>query len=494
MRLSAYNSTANTTYTLTESPIGGPYLHVNNSYYLPLTTSTSQGVRAIVESGTNSYRPMVYTSASGSTYDSYYTSSVDPGNMSSTTALTRSSTSDTVYLTRASTSDTVYYTRQSTSDTVYGTQVFTTDTSYLTEVRTTNTVYGTQVSTTNTQYLTQVSTTNTQYLTAAQTTGTDYITGSVTTGQKAITSYTRTISSSIIMRIIDGVVYNENDMLTYGYMSFWNTNGWVVMSSNDPNLTVEDMNVAKHNDGQPLKITLQYTSNPVYYRSESWGGTWNGVANTGTTSYDVSNTYTTVNQPLTPQEFSLNYQRYSSTLTVGYYPSYMDVVWGEAAFSGASWTSTFFSSIGYENRTTQTRYSRGSLTSLEYQETLDAANPVQATVYFTETQVTDTHYRTQQITTNTIYNTAVVTTNTVYSTAVATTGTTYLTQVFTTNTIYGTQVYTTGTTYLTRVSTSDTSYLTRSSTSDTIYLTRESTSGYTGITTSTSSSSMTTWK
>ena len=128
MYLKIQNGTSTKQYTLTDS-CNKPYLHVSNSL-LPLTTRTTSGLNLKAKDNNITYRAMEYNSTSESGY--YSTSSVEPGNMSSTTALTRSSTSNTVYHTAPETTGTTYLTRSSTSSTVYHTAPETTGTTYLT--------------------------------------------------------------------------------------------------------------------------------------------------------------------------------------------------------------------------------------------------------------------------------------------------------------------------------------------------------------------------
>ena len=111
MRLQVANSTTTMYYSVTNAVPAKPYLPITsgaNTYYLPLTTASLAGIKLKVESGTLTYRAMTYQSGY------YNTTSAAVGNLSSTTALTRSSTSAT--LTRSSTSATL--TRSSTSATL----------------------------------------------------------------------------------------------------------------------------------------------------------------------------------------------------------------------------------------------------------------------------------------------------------------------------------------------------------------------------------------
>ena len=88
------------------------------------------------------------------------------------------------------------------------------------------------------------------------------------------------------------------------------------------------------------------------------------------------------------------------------------------------------------------------------------------------------------------YRTSAATTSIVDLTQISTTGITYYTRASTSDTKYGTQVSTTGTTYYTRVSTSDTKYGTQAKTTNTIYNTKVSTSGYSGVSSSSNSKSV----
>ena len=110
-----YLKAGNKDYRLTDS-YNKPYIKVNGSI-LPLTTNPHMGGGVIKckDTNNNTYRVLEYRSTSSS--DSYYTSSIDPGNMSDTTALTRSSTSGESYLTRSSTSGTSYLTEMSATNT-----------------------------------------------------------------------------------------------------------------------------------------------------------------------------------------------------------------------------------------------------------------------------------------------------------------------------------------------------------------------------------------
>ena len=97
--------------------------------YLPLTTSTTQGLALRAKVNDQSYRALEFRSMSGSA--TFYSSNANGQGLSSTTALTRASTSRTEYLTRSSTSATSYLTRSSTSGesylTKYGTQTLITE-------------------------------------------------------------------------------------------------------------------------------------------------------------------------------------------------------------------------------------------------------------------------------------------------------------------------------------------------------------------------------
>ena len=89
--------------------------------YLPLTTSTTQGLALRAKVNDQSYRALEFRSMSGSA--TFHTSGANSAGMSNTTALTRVSTSRTEYLTRSSTSATSYLTRSSTSGESYLTQL-----------------------------------------------------------------------------------------------------------------------------------------------------------------------------------------------------------------------------------------------------------------------------------------------------------------------------------------------------------------------------------
>ena len=75
-------------YTLTSS-FQKPYMvvkHESTSSVLPLTTNTTSGMHLKVKANNTTYRPMEFTSASGS--GTYYTSQVNSDGLSSVTALT----------------------------------------------------------------------------------------------------------------------------------------------------------------------------------------------------------------------------------------------------------------------------------------------------------------------------------------------------------------------------------------------------------------------
>ena len=99
--------------------------------YLPLTTSTTQGLALRAKVNDQSYRALEFRSMSGSA--TFYSSNANGQGLSSTTALTCSSTSRTEYLTQSSTSRTEYLTRSSTSATSYLTRSSTSGESYLTK-------------------------------------------------------------------------------------------------------------------------------------------------------------------------------------------------------------------------------------------------------------------------------------------------------------------------------------------------------------------------
>lgn len=127
MYLKIANDTKTKSYRLTESA-EKPYIVVQTSKsdgggtttsksYLPLTTKPGTGLRMNIKSGTETYRPMEYKSASSS--ETYYSSSENVGNLSSTTALTRESTSNTVYETVVKTTKTIYGTKTVYAATCY---------------------------------------------------------------------------------------------------------------------------------------------------------------------------------------------------------------------------------------------------------------------------------------------------------------------------------------------------------------------------------------
>lgn len=117
MYLKIANDTKTKSYRLTESA-EKPYIVVQTSKsdgsgtttsksYLPLTTKSGTGLRMNIKSGTETYRPMEYKSVTSS--ETFYSSSVNVGNLSSTTALTRASTSGTKYGTRTNVTTVTLY-------------------------------------------------------------------------------------------------------------------------------------------------------------------------------------------------------------------------------------------------------------------------------------------------------------------------------------------------------------------------------------------------
>ena len=92
MYIKIKNGTKTKEYTLTES-YEKPYLHVKSSV-LPLTTNTTNGFHLKMKNNGKTYRPLEYKSST------IYTTAANPGNMSSTTALTYARTYATIYRTK----------------------------------------------------------------------------------------------------------------------------------------------------------------------------------------------------------------------------------------------------------------------------------------------------------------------------------------------------------------------------------------------------------
>ncbi len=471
MNLKVSNSVTTKTYALTNAAPAKPYLNVSNSF-LPLTTNTTSGLKLKVTKNNNTYRALEYGTVSSS--DTFYTSANVSDGLSSTTGLTRVSTSGTTYLTRASTSDTKYGTRASTS----------------------NTVYGTRASTSGTKYGTRASTSATSYLTRASTSGTTYLTRASTSGQQTITEYTSIASSTL-----------ESHYISIGYLGISNIIDYTVTSQFDSKgVTLQRKSLAQ---GVTFKASDLRNNN---FNKITFGGVSadKGITACYMSGYTSSyryNTYVSV----VPLDASSTYYvwtwtrsgtqptSYPNMLTSKYYPwdpidyATLTTVFGtttrslrphlnrryytESAGSSIigrcrpllSYTSEYTTSGTFNknyNNCSSTGIRGIAMSELFYAEYLAPTTRVS--------------YLTRASTSNTVYGTRASTSNTVYGTRASTSGTTYLTR-----------ASTSGTTYYTRASTSGTTYLTRASTSGTNYGTRASTSGYSGV--SSSSNSTTSW-
>lgn len=469
MDLKVSNSVTTKTYALTNVAPAKPYLNVSNSF-LPITTNTTSGLKLKVTKNNNTYRALEYGTVSSS--DTFYTSANVSDGLSSTTGLTRASTSGTTYLTRASTSGTNYGTRASTS----------------------NTVYGTRASTSGTNYGTRASTSATSYLTRASTSGTTYLTRASTSGQQTLTEYTSIVRSyigyvSISFRNVafesSKVSYSKSKTTSsflrttqdqyYAFSGFsYITKGIRFQASDirkndfqkityDKSIYYSYMNAATPNVG---------ATNITYGKSTNI----NVAATTSTYGWSGQSGYITI-----PQAYpNLTYTKYFPWDTGTYnafgmkprsYYSYTngDYAYGMARplLTSSYWGSTTSQTYaGSTKSSTMINTNAIGFVELHYSETLKPTTRVS--------------YLTRASTSNTVYGTRASTSNTVYGTRASTSGTTYLTR-----------ASTSGTTYYTRVSTSGTTYLTRASTSGTNYGTRASTSGYSGV--SSSSNSTTSW-
>lgn len=452
MDLKVSNSVTTKTYALTNVAPAKPYLNVSNSF-LPLTTNTTSGLKLKVTKNNKTYRALEYGTVSSS--DTFYTSANVSDGLSSTTGLTRASTSGTTYLTRASTSGTNYGTRASTSNTVYGTRASTSGTKYGTRASTSTTIYQTRASTSGTTYLTRASTSATQTIT-------EY-----TSSSKSIL-YLKQSSFSRVIKEVNNV-YTSITIPGYdAYGSTYQVTSGISFNAND----------IRNNNFQ--KITY---SSRVSYNNSTYGKAGDAY----TVSYTNGNTRMSVfiaGDSTTPG-YATGVRgpiptAYPNLTSTKWFP------WDEGPYAGFGNFSTFYNrkyhtgkfgtsvtgwaqpllSVSYIGATATNASGYGRMTELQYIETL---NPTTRAIYSTRAS-----------TSNTVYGTRASTSNTVYGTRASTSGTTYLTR-----------ASTSGTTYYTRVSTSGTTYLTRASTSGTNYGTRASTSGYSGV--SSSSNSTTSW-
>lgn len=395
--------------------------------FLPLTTNTTSGLKLKVTKNNNTYRALEYGTVSSS--DTFYTSANVSDGLSSTTGLTRASTSGTTYLTRASTSDTKYGTRASTS----------------------NTVYGTRVSTSGTKYGTRVSTSTTIYQTRASTSGTTYYTRASTSGTISSTYYTESVAVDYYQHYLVASGYYALPVSSSGYYGraiFGNTaNFWSNISKS---VTQYASFTVGNSYTQTATYVTKYDRNSLYTNDRNHS-----------VSYGHDGSYfilaKTTNQ-LFPWSPIGNYGFKSTTNAKSYYSSLSSCVQFSAGFGAYEW---------YQK------------TSRTY-STTQQSTVISVDIWFKPGSTYIAGYLTRASTSGTKYGTRASTSNTVYGTRASTSGTTYLTR-----------ASTSGTTYYTRVSTSGTTYLTRASTSGTNYGTRASTSGYSGV--SSSSNSTTSW-
>ena len=470
MNLKVSNSVTTKTYALTNAAPAKPYLNVSNSF-LPLTTNTTSGLKLKVTKNNNTYRALEYGTVSSS--DTFYTSANVSDGLSSTTGLTRVSTSGTTYLTRASTSGTNYGTRASTS----------------------NTVYGTRASTSGTKYGTRASTSATSYLTRASTSGTTYLTRASTSGTNTITEYTSIVNSYIgYVSISFRDVVFESSKISYSRSNtsssfLRTTQNYYYAFSGFSHITkgirFQASDIRK-NDFQ--KITYDKTIYYDYMRAGTPNVGYTNITYGKSTTVVVAATASTyswgedkTNYKTIPQAYpNLTYTKYFpwDTGTYGAFGmrprSYYSYTNGDYAYGMAHPLLT----SSYWGSTTSQTYAGSTKSSTMSQS--NAIGFVELLYSETLKPTTRASYLTRASTSNTVYGTRASTSNTVYGTRASTSGTTYLTR-----------ASTSGTTYYTRVSTSGTTYLTRASTSGTNYGTRASTSGYSGV--SSSSNSTTSW-
>lgn len=473
MNLKVSNSVTTKTYALTNAAPAKPYLNVSNSF-LPLTTNTTSGLKLKVTKNNNTYRALEYGTVSSS--DTFYTSANVSDGLSSTTGLTRASTSGTTYLTRASTSDTKYGTRASTSGTTY-----------LTRASTSDIKYGTRVSTSGTTYLTRASTSGTTYLTRASTSGTTYYTRASTSATQTITEYTSSSKSTLELTELyvthvgtrSNADYKSTNAASnngYGYTYDYSLMTGISFNVNDirnnnfqkitysSRISYRASTSGKLNDA----YTVIYTSGSTRIAQLNAGNSTSILYTSG-----VKNIPTAYPNLTSTKWFPWDSGPFAGTLGAILNRKYYTTKIGNTVYGSA--VPLLSVSVSTTAITGNSSYVR--MTGLRYVEIL---NPTTRAIYSTRASTSNTVYGTRASTSNTVYGTRASTSNTVYGTRASTSGTTYYTRVSTSGTNYGT-----------RASTSDTTYLTRVSTSETNYGTRASTSGYSGV--SSSSISTTSW-
>lgn len=504
MKITVSNSTTTKAYSLTNVAPYRPYMTVSNltGWFLPLTTKTKSGYNFKVTKGTNTYRAMEYTSASGSA--SYYSTSDSPGNMSSTTALTRASTSDTSYLTCVSTSGTTYLTRASTSDTSYGTCASTSGTTYLTRASTSATSYGTRASTSSTTYYTRVSTSGTSYQTRASTSAATYYTRVSTSGTNYGTRASTSDAKYATRASTSATVYStrvSTSGTNYGTRSSTSTTIYQTRASTSGNKTdyhttaINNLSLTISCDQEVFAVRPSYNSTAItsrgsvaqYIGTSDFGLSWSQltssritVANTAGFIGLSKSTYSqTINRVGTKETRGVIAKGNSSLLSLpsniqGILPPISTFTLPYSSMSSYSYVNTYQKSINYSAWFMSYSYIN-STTGVNISYYTYSGTSIYPQIYFKYDSI-GTTYLTRASTSNTVYGTRASTSGTTYLTRASTSTTIYQTRASTSAATYYTRASTSGTTYLTRASTSNASYATRASTSNTVYLTRASTS------------------
>lgn len=407
MNLKVSNSIVTKTYTLTNQQPNKPYLNVGESY-LPLTTSTKNGVKLKIQSGNNTYRPLEYGTVSSS--DTFYTSANVSDGLSSTTGLTRTSTSGTTYLTRASTS---------------------------------NTVYGTRASTSGTTYLTRASTSGTTYLTRASTSGTTYLTRASTSGVVSSTYYTESVA----------VDYYQHYLVASGYYALPVSSSGYYDQARFGNTSSFWSNISKSvTQYVSFRVNNSYTRTATYVTKYDRNSLYSSD-NRHSVSYGHDGTYyvlaKTTNQ-LFPWSPVGNYGFKSTTNSKSAQSSLSSCVQFSAGFGAYEWCQT-----SNTNRT----WSNTQQSTVISVDIWFKPGSTYIASYLTRASTSNTVYGTRASTSNTVYGTRASTSNTVYGTRASTSGTTYYTRVSTSGTNYGTRASISGYSGVSSSSISTTSWI-----------------------------------
>lgn len=441
------------THSLTNAAPAKPYLQVvssNTTGYLPLYAANSSvaGPRLAVTSGTSTYRAKHYVTTT--VRSNYNTTSVGPGNMSSTTALTVLTVTKTTPITTKTTTSTSYHTTATV-----------TSTSPVTASTTTNTKSETTKTTTSTSPITASTTTNTSKHTTKTTTGQTPRTAKTTTKTGTVTDYTSQTKTSYSIELWRSS-YRGSGNITSQSLVYFIENANQTFTQFRP-FGVEATKI--RNNIVELSMTTSYTSLVSRCSSGSYKmimGTTEQIIGTGEANVNtLPNKVISALSSKNARPWHTSVDSYSKYVIIGSKTeSKQGIIHAHSsssAFDG-TWGIHWFTDITYlEDLLGQTRNTYGTtVTTTGYD-------------YGTTTTLTKTTPMTTKTTTNTSYHT----TATVTKTTPVTTKTTTNTASHTTKT------------------TTTTSPLTASTTTNTSSHKTTTTTGYSGVSSRTSASN--TW-